>query len=155
MITATRTRICFGREASGCGASYPDPVQQAPRETGFSLLEVIVAMTIFSTAVLGIVTAFSQATRASGEARREVAAVRLAEAKLLESTRVERGAMTDAVGEDEAGAWSVVYQRRSDGLGRVDVTVEWGSTAGPEEVTLYELFPPIETASDSEGTGGG
>ena len=123
------------------------------RTGGFSLLEVIVAMTIFATGVLGIITAFGQAVRVSSAGLREMDAVRVAERLLLEATRVSDGALND-FGDEEAGVrWTVAYQRPAEGLAQVDVTVFWKAGDREEELVLRELFRPLDSGAPDGGGG--
>lgn len=111
------------------------------------------AMTIFATGVLGIITSFGQGVRVSGVGLREIDAIRFAESLLLEATWVSDRALNDSRGEEAGVRWTIGYRRPTEGLARVDVTVFWNAGDREEELVLRELFRPL--GSDTPDARGG
>jgi prepilin-type N-terminal cleavage/methylation domain-containing protein len=104
----------------------------AQRSTGYSLIELLAAMTLFAIAALGLATGVALVTRSS------VLSARLTRATLLAQDKIEElsshaGPLLDGTDAPEPGfsrTWSVFADNPEPGVSRIDVTVSWeGSDA--------------------------
>lgn len=123
--------------------------------SGFTLLEVVVAVMVLGLAVAASFDVFSTGFRQSGAAERHVVAVIHAENRLAALGTLEPLVPGETNGEiDDTYRWRLAIsplpadeaEREPDALRpvRIDVTILWGGDADPESVTLttYRLAPP-------------
>ena len=134
------------------------------RETGFSLLEVLLASVILATGVLVISQGFSLGARSAAVGRQYTQAVLLAQSRLVELMLEEDLGVLDTQGEFEDAAlpearWSfAVEDTDTTGLVLVTVTVRWGGDWGERQVSLSCLRPEFDalpTAQEAAVTSGG
>ncbi len=112
--------------------SQGSPLQVAGRRRhrGFTLIEVLISMTIFSVAILGLAIGASSVMRANQTSYFSTIAVSLAQDKLEE---LKANPATLASNSDTDTIDNVVFTRNwtetpdspVSGVSRIDVTVEW------------------------------
>lgn len=116
-----------------------------PLRDGFSLLEVIVAMTVLGVGILGVMAALSMSLRIDGESTRLVGAVEVAERELVAATLVPTGSIQATRGVDGTYQWTVAYAQKSEQLFLVSVTVQWMARSEAKQYRLSRAFrPPSE-----------
>ena len=116
---------------------------------GFSLLEVLVATVILSTAAVLLFPSFFMASDALGIARDQLVAQPWADNKLWEDSRVLEQAGAGAVGSERGevllGKRLYVWERRCDevepGLQALTLTLRW-TAAGKEHEKAYVAWAP-------------
>lgn len=109
------------------------PLQSAD---GFSLLEILVALSIFTFAVLGLAVGTVTITRTNNNSHLNATAINLAQAKLEELRAMKNTAFaalsctpcTDthsAAGMTFNRSWTILANNPATGMNRIDVTVGW------------------------------
>ncbi len=109
------------------------PLQGAGRRrhSGFTLIEVLISMTIFSVAILGLAIGASSVMRANQTSYFSTIAVSLAQDKLEElkanpASLASGGPVTDTTdGVVFTRNWTVTPNSPVAGVSRVDVQVDW------------------------------
>jgi prepilin-type N-terminal cleavage/methylation domain-containing protein len=99
----------------------------APGKAGYSLIEVLVAITIFSLSAPGIATGVAMAVRAGQVSENFTLATILAQDKLeeLRSQDGFRSGGSDAPRSGFAREWFVTPDAPETGVVRIDVAVSW------------------------------
>lgn len=124
----------------------PLPSGLLTRRQGLSLLEVLVALAVFLTALGGLFTLLNYATRRAHEVQMRSQATRLCQSKLAE---VLSGAIPltgqdgAAFDEDPDYQWSLTAEQGSvSGLWNVSVKVSWGQAANGarQEISLSQMI---------------
>lgn len=148
---------------------------RTPRQTGFTLIEVLVAFTILVASVSVAVVVFGQGLQVAATADDYARAIAVAENRLAEvgaAETLEAGENGGAAAEDMA--WNVQVAPGFLGEGgtegkpdffRIAVTVAWGRDEKPRSLTLHSLYIPPrprqtteedeadESATDGDDTG--
>lgn len=95
---------------------------------GFTLMEAVVALAVFTVGMLGLGGAFSQIAQANAVSRHKQTAVFLAERKLAQFRMADAGELTQTSGTFEAPfddyTWETQFHSQSEDLGILDVWVE-------------------------------
>ncbi|MGE5549281.1 MAG: prepilin-type N-terminal cleavage/methylation domain-containing protein [Bacteroidota bacterium] len=120
------------------------------RESGFTLVEILVVLVIMAVALVGIAWSFSAGIRASALASRKRIAVLLAQKK-LEETRLaglEPALETGDFLPDYPGyTWRLeVSGPDAEGLYRLEVAVAWPDRGRDRQETLVTYVPPAPGA---------
>src|SRR4051812_13800090 len=113
------------------------------RDSGFTLIEVLVAIAVMAVVMVGFTSMGVTTIRADAQSQRQSTAVTLAQAKLEDLRVLPRshaywttGLHTEATVEAEGGEYTRAWDVETDyktykGLSRVTVTVSWeDNTAG-------------------------
>jgi type IV pilus modification protein PilV len=114
---------------------------EAPNRGGFTLIEVLVAMGIFTVAVLGVAISATSVIKANQSSYSATIAINLAQDKLeelkaLPASLASGGPVTDTInGETFSRSWSVTANSPISGMQRIDVTVTW-TDYGSRSITL-------------------
>lgn len=116
---------------------------QAPRsgERGFSLVELMVAMTVLGIGVMSLAGLFPLAMNRVGAGDQESRATFHAQAKIEELKSVAWDDLTELTASDSV---DVVYERNWEvhedepvmGMKEIEVTVTWRDNKGPRTVAL-------------------
>jgi type IV pilus modification protein PilV len=112
-----------------------------PNRGGFTLIEVLVAMGIFTVAVLGVAISATSVIKANQGSYSTTIAINLAQDKLeelkaLPASLASGGPVTDTInGETFSRSWTVTANSPISGMQRIDVTVTW-TDYGSRSITL-------------------
>jgi prepilin-type N-terminal cleavage/methylation domain-containing protein len=118
--------------------------RQSRATSAFTLLEVLVALTILSAGILAVASAFNSSQRASTRAARLQEASELAQNQ-LELAVVKSGtALQPAQGVAGLFTWSIEYTNKPEGLVLASATVKWTDRGSPEQFQVSQLFHPQE-----------
>lgn len=126
-----------------------------PFASGFTLLEVMIAVAIIAIALLAVLGSQSQGVSLANESRFNTTAALLAQGKMAELESVtNKGALTSDSGDfgDEFPGYTwqllvhdVLFEgadRVSDRLKRIDLEVSWGTDKRFQyRLRLYRFFP--------------
>ena len=120
------------------------PGRRWPR--AFTLIEVLVAMTILAVGILGILGALHLSAQAAARGFRAEEAAALAERELAGTIAVPRESLSDKAGTDGRYAWTVTITDTlaSEQLKRVTVTVRWMEREQERTYQLSQIFLPRE-----------
>lgn len=109
------------------------------KQSGFTLVEVLIALTILSVSVLGIIQSISvcshnatkalRLTEATGIARREMALAVLA-----------KGSGSPATGGDGVFQWKVETSEKAENLLLISVAVTWQERGRPQVFRLSRML---------------
>ena len=117
------------------------------RRRGFTLVEALVSMTILGVGIVGVMSAFTLASRSGSEAMRLSEAAAIADQRLetllgsSESQWVPRGVSGNY-------AWEAKVADLRDGLRLATVVVRWTDRRGRQEFELSEVFLPRLSEGD-------
>jgi prepilin-type N-terminal cleavage/methylation domain-containing protein len=109
---------------------------------GFTLLEVLVAMTVLSVGIVGVLAAMSLSVRASGQAWRVDEVSRLAQNQLALAANLSVDQLEPSNGVLERYKWLVSYAEKPHGLVVACVTVEWMEEGQARTYRLCQVFRP-------------
>jgi len=124
---------------------YGKPKNPKPSsEAAFSLLEVLVAVTILSVGVLGVLTGFSLSTRASARAYRTDQAAAIARCQLEQALALPTRELEPGTGTSSRFHWTLDVEGKPHGLVRATVTVKWLERGQTESYRLSQVFVPRE-----------
>ncbi len=146
------------------GSRHQAALCRRSRETGFSLLEVLLASVILATGVLVVSQGFSLGVRSAAVGRQYTEGVLLAQSRLAELMLEDDLDVVDSEGDFETSSlqgarWTFATEdTETTGVVRVTVTVRGGGDWGERQVTLSALRPEFDllsVSSESSGAAGG
>ena len=111
-------------------------------DRGFTLIEVLVALTILAVGILGVMVAFSVATRTSSHNVRLTEAVAIAQRELELAVIVPADSLTPSKGSSGPYTWTVNYAEKIHGLGLASVAVCWTERGQGQVFRLNRIFLP-------------
>ena len=112
---------------------------------GFSIMETLIALSIFTIGILAVATLVLSAIGENASARRVTEATALAEDRLEQLMALPY----DAIGDDNVrvGAYEVVWDAAEDVIvdqtKSITVTVSWQYRGKQRNVTIRHLFSPL------------
>jgi general secretion pathway protein I len=118
------------------------------KETGFTLLEVLVALTILSISVIFVIQLFAANLRSLSISEEYVHAAMKGEEKMSEVTLnpdLDVGAWSDVTGEGYSinGIITEVMGERTEELGvrllKIDMTIEWKGRRAEKSISLSTM----------------
>jgi prepilin-type N-terminal cleavage/methylation domain-containing protein len=112
------------------------------KQGGFSLLEVVLAMTILSVGLLGVIGFFETGFKALRAGNRQGLAVRLAQEKMEELRSADPTLLSDGQNESDGMVrrWKIERSRRDPRIWIVQVQVEWEGGLLPNRSVLLKGF---------------
>ncbi|HIE25980.1 TPA: type II secretion system protein GspI [Candidatus Poribacteria bacterium] len=131
---------------------------------GFTLIEILVSLTILAIALPPLLRAFSQAGNQSASSENETTAVNLLKYKMAE---IEMLGYPEGTGEDEGefgegsrfGWTSRIEETDTEGLLLISVTVNWLERGREKSMTMNTYMAdrqlPQEETSQEQSQGGG
>ena len=116
-----------------------------PRRAGFSMVEMVAALAIFSIGVVGTMEAFTVCLRSSGASLDRTRAVFLAQGLIEQAVAEELILAGEESGEFGSelpgGSWTLhVTETEADGLYQVEATVWWPGRGTEKQWTLTTLI---------------
>jgi type II secretion system protein I len=114
------------------------------RNSAFTLLEVLLALTIFSVAILAILSAVNISQRANSHAEKLQEAAALAQNQLELAVDRPADALSPKQGNDGLFAWSVEYAEKSQGLMMASAMVQWQERNEPQSFRVSQIFKPVK-----------
>jgi len=120
------------------------------KKAGFTLVEVLIALSLGMLAFLPALAAFNSALKASG-CHAEMCRLHVAAATALETRAalLRRGEMALALGVREGAERVVVRVRKGEGVSTRTVEVVATQTEDTRSVFVRTLFPPIRRVAES------
>ena len=115
------------------------------RTTAFSLVEILVALTILSVGIIGILGVFSLGVRAAGKSDRYKKAIELAENKLELAASPASWAVRDETQSQDGLEWTMVTQDAPKGLKLTSIQVEWTERGKSQAICLSRLYLPANS----------
>ncbi len=136
MMTTVRHRVC---------RAFQVPRGPGRNERGFSLIEMMIAMTVLGVGILSLAGLFPMAMRQVAQSDLESKATFHAQAKLEELKRFSWEELTSTAGTDTIDAsyarnWDVQEDVPATGMKQVRVTVTWTDKQGPRNVSLSSFL---------------
>ena len=115
-----------------CREILPDKMKPKTKtQCGFSLIEILVAMAIFSIGILGFAMSTISVTQGNQKSyniaiANALAQDKLEELKALPATLASGGPVTDTIsGQSFSRSWTVTANSPISGMHKIDVTVTW------------------------------
>ncbi len=106
----------------------------------FSLIEVLVALTVLSVGVVGVVGAIAMSVRTAGSDFRLDEATVVAEARMAETVHTAAAELADRSGTDGLFRWQVDLSRRQHALMVAVVTVRSQERGAWRQFELEQVF---------------
>ncbi len=113
------------------------------KSKGFTLVEVLVAMTVLSTGIIGVLGAFSLSLRAGGGSQRYSQAVEIAERELELACASADGEVRTGSHSDGGFTWIVSGKNVSRELKLAKIDVKWTAQGASRSFQLSRLFVPL------------
>ena len=109
--------------------------------SGFTMVEIIVALAILSTSMLAVFGALRMCTSANSASQRLTESVLLAEKLLAETALNDKITYRTTKGSQGQFTWQIQTAATGmDNLAAVCVTVQWLNQQKPQEYQLYSLM---------------
>ncbi len=110
---------------------------------GMTLVEVLVALTVLSVGILGLLGALLLGSNISARSEHLDAAVALANTKLEEALCTTADKLEAQQGQEDRFTYALAIENRSGGLMAAKMTVQWLEAGNVQEYTLSKVFQPI------------
>jgi len=109
-----------------------------------TLVEVLVALTVFSVGILGVLGAVLLSSNVSSRSERLNGAVALANTKLVEATCVRVDQIEAQQGQDGRYSYVLSFESRPGGLLAARMTVQWLERGSVHKYTISKVFLPAQ-----------
>jgi len=111
-------------------------------DRAFSLIEVVVALTIFSAGIVGVMGTFSLCTRAAGANLRLAEAVALAQRQMELSVATPPDQLAGRSGTENRFNWGLTVEQMPQGLLRASVAIDWLERGQRKNYRLSQILLP-------------
>ena len=112
------------------------------KRSGYTLIEVLVALTIMAVGILGIMTGFSLCNRAASRQARLAEAVTIAERELELARMTPAGGFLSQTKTAGPYSWQVAFTEKEYHLAVASVSVKWTQRGEPQVYNLSQVFEP-------------
>ena len=119
------------------------------RATGFTLAEVLVALTLLAVGIIGVLSAITLSQRATTTGMHRQHAALLAERVLAEAVAQPAAQLVPAEGEEGRFAWSLSFADRDHQLKLASVTIEWLDRGEAQTFELAQVFAPRQASQSA------
>ena len=120
-------------------------------DKAFTLIEVLIAVTILSGGILAVVGGFSVAVRAGVRAARMDGAVRIAQRELELMMLSGPEASPTSTGSEDRYAWQTSLSESREGLMMAAVVVKWSDRGEEQFYRLSRIFLPRRSPQQNQG----
>jgi len=122
-----------------------------PGGVGMTLLEALVALTIFSVGVVGLVSGLAMSQRAGSEAVLLDEAILIAQRELALATARNGQDLVPQTGQAGRYRWETGYVEKGLGVVVASVRVTWEQRGRQHRFALSEAFLPQSSTAGAEG----
>ena len=112
------------------------------RRRAFTLIEVIVALSVLAGGILGVMSAFSLCVRAAGSERKVQGALVIAEREIDAAVNLPGNTLDPTSGSTPPYQWSVTYLNKPDQLIMATCTIVWQEQGEPITLVISRVFVP-------------
>lgn len=116
--------------------------------SGFTLVEVLVAMVVLSVGILGLLGALFLSSNVSSRSERLDGAVNLANLKLLQAICISSDKLQPEQGKEDRYSYTLSMENRPGGLMAAKMTVQWLEGGSTQEYTLSRIFSPASARQE-------
>jgi type II secretion system protein I len=137
--------VCKLRNPQFDQRNTDDGILTHANSAGFTMMEIVVALVILSTAIIAIFGSMQTCARAAQHTRMLTRSVLLAESLLVETRLSGNMAFETREGREDRYIWKVqIVPTPVESLGAIRVSVEWREQQRPQQ---YELFSLVQMKS--------
>jgi len=116
--------------------------EQRKNDRAFTLVEVLVALTIFSVGVLGVLGAIAKSSNIASRTQRLDGAVMLANIRLEEAICVPVDKLQARQGQEDRYTYAISMENRPGGLMMAKIIVQWLEGGNTQEYSISKIFLP-------------
>ena len=111
------------------------------KRNGFTLIEVLIALTILSVSVLGIIQCISLCSRSATKALRLAEATEIAQREMALAV-MNKASGLPAADRDGVYQWQVEKTEKGENLWLISVTVTWNAKGESQVFSLSRILNP-------------
>ena len=129
---------------------FVGPHTQHTNGRAFTLIEVLVAMSIFSVGVLGVLGAILLSTSVASRAQRLDDAVVLANMQLEQAICVPVDKLENKQGQESRYTYVISMETRPGGLMAAKITIQWLESGEVQEYSISKVFLPATVQEEDK-----